>query len=73
VLILESDQQLGPRIQRSGEEGGWLCVRVPPQEYEWLVRVIVSLGVEAKVLAPEELRQRVQQEIHTIARHYTEK
>lgn len=73
VLILESDQQLGPRIQRSGEEGGWLCVRVPPQEYEWLVRVIVSLGIEAKVLAPEELRQRVQQEIHTIARHYAEK
>ena len=37
------------------------------------MRVIVSLGVEAKVLKPEELRQRVQQAIPTIARHYAEK
>jgi predicted DNA-binding transcriptional regulator YafY len=73
VLILESDQHLGPSIQRPGEEGGWLCERFPPQEYDWLVRVIMSLGVEAKVLAPEDLQKRVWQEIQNVARHYAER
>jgi len=73
VLLLESDQHLGPSIQRSGEEGGWLCERFPPQEYEWLVRVIISLGIEAKVLAPEDLQKRVQRAIQNLARHYAER
>jgi predicted DNA-binding transcriptional regulator YafY len=72
VLILESDHQLGPRIQRNGEEGGWIHAHFPSHEYDWLVRIIVSLGVNADVLAPETLRKRVQQEVQEIAHHYAE-
>jgi predicted DNA-binding transcriptional regulator YafY len=44
-----------------------------PEEYEWLVCVLLSLGTDAKVLEPEELRLRVQQEANVIARHYTQR
>jgi predicted DNA-binding transcriptional regulator YafY len=72
VLKLESDPHVGPRIQRMENGEGWLSLRWRPEEYDWLVGELLSLGTEAKVLAPEELRQRVQQAAHRIARHYAE-
>lgn len=72
TLLLDRDPHLGPLIQHRGDEGGWLCVRFRPQEYDWLVRIVLSLGVEAKVHAPEVLRKRVQQQIQAIAYHHTE-
>jgi predicted DNA-binding transcriptional regulator YafY len=70
VLILERDLCLGPRIQKRGEEGGCLCMRLPPRDYDWLIRVVLSLGVEAEVVAPETLRRRIQQEAQIIACHH---
>lgn len=72
VLLLEHDLCLGPRIQLGGEGEGWLCERFRPQDYDWLVRVVLKLGVEAKVLVPQALQQRVQQESQAIARHHAE-
>jgi predicted DNA-binding transcriptional regulator YafY len=73
VLILESDHLLGARIQRSGDEGGWICGHFPLYEYEWLVRVIISLGREVEILSPAELRTRVQQQLQDITRHFAER
>lgn len=69
VLLLERDPHLGSLIQ-VGEEGGWLCMRFRPQEYDWLMRIVLSLGAEAQVHAPESLRKRIQQEAQTIAAHH---
>jgi hypothetical protein len=39
---------------------------------DWLVRVLLSLGTDARILAPEELRTRVKLEAQKIAQHHTE-
>ena len=70
VLRLERDPHLGPRLQQKEEGEGWLSLRLRPEEYDWLVRVLLSLGTDAKVLAPVELRMRVQQAAQEIACHY---
>jgi predicted DNA-binding transcriptional regulator YafY len=72
VLRLEHDPFLGPHLQHKEEGEGWLSLHWRPEEYDWLVRVLLSLGTDAKVLAPVELHMRVQQEAQEIARHYTE-
>jgi predicted DNA-binding transcriptional regulator YafY len=72
VLRLEHNADLGPRLQRQDNGEGWLRVHWPLEEYDWLVRVLLSLGTDAAILAPEELRTRVKQEAQKIARHHAE-
>jgi predicted DNA-binding transcriptional regulator YafY len=72
VLRLEHDAYMGPRLQRQDNGEGWLSLHWRTEEYDWLVRVLLSLGTDASILAPEELRARVQQEAKKIACHYTE-
>jgi predicted DNA-binding transcriptional regulator YafY len=70
VLMMERDRHLGDSIQLHGEEGGLLCFRCPPTEYDWLVRTLLNLGFEAEVLAPDTLRHLVRQAALDIAHHY---
>jgi predicted DNA-binding transcriptional regulator YafY len=72
VLMMERDRNLGDAIQPHGEEGGLLCFRCPPTEYDWLVRTLLNLGSDATVLAPDTLRHLVQQAALDIAHHYAE-
>jgi predicted DNA-binding transcriptional regulator YafY len=72
VLIMERDPHLGGRIQTLGEEGGLLCFRCPPAEYDWLVRTLLSLGPDAQVLEPSSLRGLVQQHAQDIANCYAQ-
>ena len=72
VLIMERDRHLGEAIQPQGEEGGLLCFRCPPGEYDWLVRTLLGLGSEAEVLAPDSLRQLLRQAALDIAHHYVQ-
>ncbi|MDQ2888360.1 MAG: YafY family transcriptional regulator [Chloroflexota bacterium] len=71
VLRLEREPHLTPHIQQLSEGEGLLKVRLRREEYDWLVRILLSLGTDAKVLAPEELRIHVQQVAQEIAYHYT--
>jgi len=70
VLIMERDPHLGDTIQPLGEEGGLLCFRCPPTEYNWLLRTLLSLGPDAEVLAPDTLRDLVRQAAQDIANRY---
>ncbi|MGB8344903.1 MAG: YafY family protein [Ktedonobacteraceae bacterium] len=72
VLALERDPHLGDIIQSHGEDGGLLCFRCPPSEYDWLVHTILSLENDAEVLAPDTLRQRIHEAAQAIARRYAE-
>ncbi len=72
VLRLEREPYLAARIQPQGNGEGLLSVRLRREEYDWLVRILLTLGTNAKVLEPEALRIRVQQEAQEIACHYTE-
>ena len=71
VLKLECEPHLTSLLQRIGDRGGRLSMYLRPEEYEWLVGVLLSLGTDATVLEPEELRLRVQQEADVIAHHYS--
>ncbi|QBD77093.1 YafY family transcriptional regulator [Ktedonosporobacter rubrisoli] len=72
VLRLEHDADLGPRLQRQDNGEGWLILHWRTREYDWLVRILLSLGTDAKILEPEELRRRVKLEAKKIACHHTE-
>lgn len=72
ILRLEHNAYLGPRLQRQDNGTGLLSLHWRPQEYDWLVRVFLGLGTDAEILAPEELRTRVQQEAQKIACHHAE-
>jgi len=72
VLRLEREPHLASHLQQQREGEGVLKVHLRREEYDWLVRILLSLGTDAKVLAPEELRRRVQQAAQEIASHYTE-
>lgn len=71
VLRLEREPHLAPLLQPIGEGEGRISVHLHPEEYECLVRVLLSLGTDARVLAPEELRLRVRAEAEGIVRHST--
>ncbi len=73
VLKLEHEPHLAPRIQPEGEAGGWLNLHLRPEEYDWLVNILLTLGADAQVCEPEALRVRVQQAAQEIARHYSER
>jgi predicted DNA-binding transcriptional regulator YafY len=72
VLRLEHDAYLGPRLKRQTDGEGLLSLHWRTEEYDWLVRVLLSLGTDARILAPAELRTRVQQEAQKIAHHHME-
>jgi len=72
MLAMERDPHLGDVIQPYGEDGGLLCFRCPPDRYDWLVHTILGLENDAEALAPDSLRQRIQQAAQTIARRYAE-
>ena len=71
VLRLERESYLASRVQRNEDGEGDLSLHLRLEEYDWLVRLLLSLGTDAKVLAPEGLRKRVQQEAQEIARNYS--
>ncbi|HEX4202943.1 MAG TPA: WYL domain-containing protein, partial [Ktedonobacteraceae bacterium] len=71
VLRLEREPHLAPLLQHIGEGEGRISMHLHPEEYEWLVHVLLSLGTDARVLAPEALRLRVRAEAERIVRHST--
>lgn len=72
VLKLEREPYLASRLQQQGQGEGLLSIRLRLEEYDWLVQILLRLGTDAKVLAPEELRIRVQQVAQKIAHHYAQ-
>lgn len=72
VLRLERNISLASRLQRQRDGGGLLCLRLRPEEYDALIRVLLNLGTEARVLAPDALRAQLRQAIEKIARHHAE-
>ncbi|MBV9228418.1 MAG: YafY family transcriptional regulator [Chloroflexi bacterium] len=72
VLRLDREPHLAKRLQHKEDGEASLIMHLQPEEYDWLVRLLLSLGTDAKVLAPEELRLHVQQAAQEIACHYSE-
>lgn len=57
VLRLEREHHLAKHIERTETGTGQIRVHLRPAEYAWLVRIVLSLGTEVCVRAPEELRE----------------
>ncbi len=72
VLRMERETYLAPHVQRQQSGEGCLRIRLHPEEYDWLMRVLLSLGTDAHVIAPETLRTRMREEVLAIARFYSE-
>ncbi|MGI8688453.1 MAG: helix-turn-helix transcriptional regulator [Thermomicrobiales bacterium] len=73
VLKLEREPYLAPHVQQMDAGEGLLSLRLRPAEYDWLVRIVLGLGTEAKALAPQELRRRVRQAAQELTDHYAER
>jgi predicted DNA-binding transcriptional regulator YafY len=72
VLIMERNPHFAEVIQPLGEEGGLLCFRWPPAENDWLARLLLSLGPDAQIMAPDALRDLMGQMAREIANRYSQ-
>lgn len=70
VLRLAREPYLARRLQAVEGGEGLLSLHLRPDEYDWLTRILLSLGTDARVLAPESLLLRMQQAIQDLAHHY---
>jgi predicted DNA-binding transcriptional regulator YafY len=70
VLRLEREPHLIARTRRTEAGEGLLRLRLRPEEYDWLICILLSLGTDAKVLEPETLRVHLQQKAREIADSY---
>ncbi len=73
VLRLEREQHLAKHVERTEDGAGWITLRLRPDEYDWLVRILLNLGIEARVVAPDALRERVQQAARAILEYYDQR
>jgi predicted DNA-binding transcriptional regulator YafY len=69
---MERNPHFAEVIQPLGEEGGLLCFRWPPAENDWLARLLLSLGPDAQIMAPDALRDLVGQMAREIANRYSQ-
>jgi predicted DNA-binding transcriptional regulator YafY len=70
VATVESDQHLGPQIERMPDGSGRLIFRCPPGELDWYARYFASLGLHVEVCAPAELRERMRELGRMLAERY---
>ena len=51
-------------------DGGWLEVELPAGRLEWVERLVLRLGPDARIVAPKELKDRVRELIGRTAKRY---
>lgn len=73
ALHLEHEPRLLPYLEHKVDGSGLLVMHLRPEEYGWLVRVLLGVGAEATILAPAALRERVRQAATEIAQHHAER
>lgn len=73
LLRLDIEPYLAANTRHEEDGTGLLVTRLRPAEYDWLVGVLLRLGDDALVLAPESLCGRVRQAAEAIARQYAER
>ncbi len=72
VLRLEREQHLAKHVEVLETGEGWIRLRLRPAEYDWLVRILLNLGTEARVEAPEALRRALRRAAQTILDQHAE-
>lgn len=70
---LDQHPRLLPYLTHEPDNAGTLVVHLRPEEYDWLMRLLLSVGAEATILAPATLRERVRQAAVAIAQHHAER
>jgi predicted DNA-binding transcriptional regulator YafY len=70
VSKVKQEPHLGHSI-RVEQDGSGVCLfRCPPSELDWLARYLLDLGINAKVLAPEELKSKLVEFAKSILAQY---
>lgn len=70
---IESEPHLGQMLMRHPDGGAFLSLRCPPAELGYYARLFVSLGGDAEVHEPQELRERILILAHEIVGRYRER
>lgn len=72
VLRLEQEHHLAKHVEVAETGAGRILLRLRPAEYDWLVRILLNLGTEAQVEAPEALRRALRQAAQATLDHHAE-
>lgn len=70
---IESEPHLGQLLMRHSDGSAALSFRCPPAELDYYARLFATLGNDAEVCEPPELRQRLHALGQQIAEHYHER
>lgn len=70
VFRLEHEPHLSAHVQHMADGEGLLVLHLLPDRYDWLTRILLSLGTDARVLQPEALRAHLRQQAQAIADSY---
>lgn len=73
MLHLEHEPRLIPYLERESDGSGFLIMHLRPEEYDWLIRVLLGIGAEATILTPATLQGRVRAAAAAIAQHHAER
>lgn len=73
VLRLEREYHLAKHIARTETGEGRINLHLRPADYDWLIRILLDLGSEARVEAPEAVRRRLRQAAKAILEQYAER
>lgn len=72
VAIAEREQHVSDAVRRAANGSGEMMFRCPPSELDYWARYFFAMGVNALILGPGELRQRVRSLAEKVAALYTE-
>lgn len=71
MLQVERDEHIGESLVSSGEEEWVADFLLPISEWDWVVQLFYSLGMDAEVLMPDSLREEIRARAARVAAYYS--
>jgi predicted DNA-binding transcriptional regulator YafY len=71
MLRVERDEHVGDQVRAVSDEEWELDFQCPASELDWFVSFFYSLGMEAEVVEPPSVRQRIYRMVEQMHERYT--
>ncbi|MGN7357017.1 helix-turn-helix transcriptional regulator [Paenibacillus sp. SAF-054] len=70
MLRVERDEHIGESIEQVNDDIWIVDIHLPESEWDWAVQLFFSLGMEARVIVPEQLRTEIRHKAEQLHNRY---